>query len=406
MVDMAETRDPAVTAGLEEIAAALLFASVVSPDFATATALAAPRPHTRRAPAREDPRSHERGAPTVAPVAEWRRPGGGAGGRGSPAPPPGKNAWQGGRGTPPPQTPEQKVVTSVRRLMNKLPSTDSVRRSISDLKTRRDELRAKASRGKAGDDDLRATEDRIDVLRLEIANCGERRAKIVAQLTEIDVPDAECAGAFVATFVAAILPASTKTRDDGGERALFEAPAQLCVALNVEGVWGRGAPGADAIAEGEFRWGRARFLGDLRRNCQANFIDASLDNDAFAPHMKLVAYLVREDVLPARRVVPDAEKVLLIRLVNATTPESACECIKLVRLFLEIVAPDPNDKLVALSVGVLRRIAERKPLVPPLKFELPARAVSEAQIYLSAGKAAQRGARPEGGRRRNRRSRR
>ncbi len=164
-------------------------------------------------------------------------------------------------------------------------------------------------------------------------------------------------------------------------------PTATSASTRSSGSSGAAAPEAQAprTAAGDFQWGRARFLGDLRRGCQANFTDDSLDNDAFAPHMKLVAYLVRENVLPAGRVVPDAEKILLRRLMSAATPELACECVKLVRLFLEIVAPDPHDRLVSLSAGVLKRIAEKRPLTPPLAFDLPARAASEAPIYLSAG---------------------
>jgi hypothetical protein len=362
-------------------AAAGAFAAAASPDFATPTPLASPPPHVRSkvAPIQVAP-----------PTEEWPRAAGGAGGAGSPAVlTPGKNAWQGARGSPVGQTPAQKVVTSVRRLMNKLPSTDSVRRSISDLEKRRRELRGAPPRGKVGVEELRVVEDRILTLRSEITSCDKRRGNIVGQLTAVEILDAECAGAFVTTFVAAILPASTKTRDDGGERALFEAPAQLCAALNNETAWPAALRGD--VAEGEFRWGRSQFIKSLRDTCRENFLNMGLDNDAFAPHMKLVAHLIKQNVLSAGRIIPIAENVLFRRLRNAPTPESACACIKLLRLFLEIVASNPHDERVKASVSVLRCIANRVAFKPPLAFELPARAISEAQIYLDVGKAPSHG---------------
>lgn len=287
----------------------------------------------------------------------------------------------------------------MRTLMNKLPSVDSVNRTRRELERQQRELTRRRRRTRDEDNTLAAVTQRLDAVRKNVLAANAVTEKIQKGIMNIQIPNAACAEALVESFVGAVNAASTQTKDDGGERSLYEAPTQLCVALKREKVWpgarvnpggaAAAGPGTEAAADAPFEWGGKQFGRLLANHCQANFTDIDSDDTLCIPYVKLVGYLYNAKFFRAAGIIHECQRVLALRLSKSTTLEQA-ECrVKHLRTFLEIVAPNPQDKLEGIGKKVLQEIVDTKWF---RAFEtlgdgmesliLSSRAVSEAGIYL------------------------
>lgn len=315
----------------------------------------------------------------------------------------GENAWVGG--THGPKTPDlsgpDAVRQKVRTIVNKIPSCSAIRRNIEELYREKDEL----NRARARDKELKPVLDRIEEQREALEVAKKTRERFLRELIAVPVEDGESVSTFIEAFVQGVLPAHSVV--GGGqvaERSLFEGPAQMCCRLANPEPWGgvaaeearllkkaagpaspTTAAGTPSPASGQLvdfvAWGPRTFLRALRTFCQRRFLTATTDE--LGPYVTLVGHLIGVEILPPRKFVPITQRVLAARLIDAADKTEAEPIIHQMRSLLEIVNENfsHDDALFEKAEALFRAISKTRRL-PDRDFELSARSVSEAQIFL------------------------
>jgi hypothetical protein len=324
----------------------------------------------------------------------------------------GENAWVGG--THGPKTPDLRgpdaVRQKVRTIVNKIPSCSAIRRNIEELYRERDEL----NRARARDKELKPVLDRIEEQRDALEGAKKTRERFLRELIAVPVEDGESVSTFIEAFVQGVLPAHSVI--GGGqvaERSLFEGPAQMCCRLANPEPWGDVAAeearlleeaagstspaataGTPSPASGELvdfvAWGPKTFLRALRTFCQRRFLSATTDE--IGPYVTLVGHLIRVEILPPRKFVPITQRVLAARLIDAADKAEAEPIIHQMRSLLEIVNESfSHDGALFEKAEALFRAISKTRRLPDRDFELSARSVSEAQIFLEKRRGSKKG---------------
>lgn len=319
----------------------------------------------------------------------------------------------------------ENIRAEVRRVMNKLPSSEAVHRQKRELEAKRRELGRQ--RGGRENKELVSVENKLREMRGSIEEVVAIRHRLIASLTTVEVTTADEAEAFIAAFVGGILPASTTAKDDGAESALFESAAQACSVLRRDAAWtdqttpqvAWGAkvkssatspakssakspaktpaaspaktpaaspptsPVSSPTGDTIFAWGRKGFVKYLMQLCQARFSDLGAATSEYTPYVKLVAFLIRGGVLNTERVNAHCQHILVERLKRAESAAAAVDAVKLLRIYLEIVAPDGTGKHPSAGQAALLTVKKDGALPEHAALgTLPPRARTEAAIYL------------------------